>query len=64
MNQQKGQNYWQAAVYTRPEKAFSSPTGKQVYTELFPTKDEAERAVYKLCQKIKGRGFVCLKIET
>ena len=63
VNQRTGQHFWQAAVYPRPDKSLSAASGKQLYTELYPTKEEAERAGYKLCQKIKGRGFVCLKIE-
>lgn len=64
MNQQRAQPFWQAAVYTRSKLPFDAPSRKQVYTGIFQTREEAEAAGHRLCHKIKGVGYVCLKIDT
>lgn len=63
MRQINQHQYWQAAVYTKPDVYLKSPTRKKIYTGIFQSRGEAELAGHKLCHEVEGVGYVCLKID-
>lgn len=63
MNQHTDHQFWQAAVFSRHIDSLGTQQKRKLYTEIFETRESAEEAGYKLCQKVKGVGFVCLRVN-